>query len=184
LLPAGRRTATKLSYAIVRFVTAIRSSAMVAGASRRTTSITTRSGFVGAAASSAERPSPSCRCFHFLIRITACWHAARHCCGALWSTVLGKRQCRSSRIPTANPIPPLFAAGRPALMRTNQLILLSARRSPVWPTGWQFLNGRRTKRQFIAGSLRSSRHSGRCVSEKKILHPPSLPWNIGRLLLR
>ena len=112
LLRAGPTTATRSSYACVRSVSVIRLLGTVIAASRRTTSITTGLGFGVAAVSSAGGPSPSCRCFHSLTPITAWWRAATHCCGALWSTVRGKAQCRSSRMRIVCRIPRPFAAGR------------------------------------------------------------------------
>lgn len=57
-----------------------RSSGTVVAASKRTTSITIRSGFAGAVVSDAGGPSPPCRCFLFLTRITACWLLASLAC--------------------------------------------------------------------------------------------------------
>jgi hypothetical protein len=112
LLRAGPTTATRSSYACVRSVSVSRLLGTVIAASRRTTSITTGLGFGVAAVSSAGGPSPSYRCTHSLTPITAWWRAATHCCGALWSTVRGKEQCRSSRMRIACRIARPFAAGR------------------------------------------------------------------------
>ena len=111
LLPAGPKTRTKSFYADARFANRIRLLVMVDGASRHTTSITTGSGFAGAAVSVAEGRSPFFRCFLCPTRISAFWRAARHCCVALWSTVRGRRRRQSSRMLTAHPIPLLCAAG-------------------------------------------------------------------------
>ena len=92
LLPTGQKTATKTSYADVRFVNGIRSLVTDGAASRHTTSITTGFGFVAAATPIAGRPLPSFRCSLFLTRISVCWRVARRCCGALRSTVRGRRR--------------------------------------------------------------------------------------------
>ena len=139
LLPAGPKTRTRSSYADARFVNRIRLLVMVDGASKRTTSITTGSGFVGAAVSDAERPSRFYRCFLRPIRITACWHAARHCCVVLWSTVLGRRRRRSSRMLTAYPIPLLCAAGRMVWTSHSRPCLFSATRLCERLGGWNLL---------------------------------------------
>jgi hypothetical protein len=81
--PTGRKTATRTSYAGVQSVNEIRLSVMGAAASRHTTSITTGFGSIADAAPIAGRPSPFFLCSLFLTRITACWRAARRCCGTL-----------------------------------------------------------------------------------------------------
>jgi hypothetical protein len=91
LPPTGQKTATRSSYADVRFVNGIRSLVMDGAASRHTTSITTGFGFIAAAAPIAGRPLPSFRCFLFLTRISVCWRVARRCCGALRSSAHGRR---------------------------------------------------------------------------------------------
>jgi hypothetical protein len=91
-LSAGPTTATRSSYATARSVNAIRLLATAVAASRRTTSITTGSGSVGAGARSARRHSRFFRCFLFLTRTSVCGHAARRCGAALRNTVHGRRQ--------------------------------------------------------------------------------------------
>lgn len=149
LLPAGPRTATRSSYADARFANRTRSSATVDAASRRTMSITIGSEFAGAAVSVAEGPSPFCRCFLCPTRTTACWRAARRCCGALWSAVRGRRPRRSSRMLTASRIPLRCAAGLKAWTSLNRSILLSARRLRERLSGWSL--SIRTKRHFYPG---------------------------------
>jgi len=112
LPPTGPKTRTRSSYAAARFASRIRSSVTDGGASRRTTSITTGSGFVVAAVSDAEGRLPSCRCFLFHTRTTACWRAASHFCSGWWSLVRGRRQYRSARILIGSPIHRRCAAGR------------------------------------------------------------------------
>ena len=136
LQPAGQTTATGSFYASARFVNEIRLSVMAAAASRPTTSITTGFGSIVAAALIAGRPSPSFRCSLFLTRITACWRAVRHFCGALWRAVHGRRRCRNSRIPTVCPILPQPAAGRGALTVLRRHRPFSVRLLPVWLIGW------------------------------------------------
>ena len=138
-LSAGPKTRTRLFYADARFVNRIRLLVMGDGASRRTTSITIGSGFAGAAVSDAERPSRFCRHFLCPIRITACWHAARHCCVALWSTVRGRRRRPSSGMLTAYRIPLLCAAGRKVWMSHSRPCLSSARRLRERLSGWNLL---------------------------------------------
>lgn len=91
LPPTGQKTATRSSYADVRFVNGIRSLVTDGAASRHTTSITTGFGFVAAAAPIAGLPLPSFRCSLFLTRISVCSRVARRCCGALRGTVRGRR---------------------------------------------------------------------------------------------
>lgn len=128
LLPAGPTTATRPFYADARFANRRQSSATAVAASRRTTSITIGSAFAGGVVYDAEGRSPSYRCFPFLIPITACWHAVRHCCDASWSTVRGRMRRRSSRMLTAYLILPLCGAGRKTWTNPNRSTLLSARR--------------------------------------------------------
>ncbi len=128
--PAGAKTRTKPSYADARLVNRSRLLATGGGASRRTTSITIGSGFAEAAVSDAEGPSPSCRYFLFHTRITACWPGARPGYGALWSTVRGKRQRRSSRMLIGCPIRPRCAAGRLVWMAPGHGVRFSIR---SWP---------------------------------------------------
>ena len=151
LLPAGPKTRTRSSYADARFVNSIRLLVMVDGASKRTTSITTGSVFVGAAVSDAERPSHFYRCFLLPIRITAFWHAARHCCVVLWSTVLGRRRQRSSRMLTAYPIPQLCAAGHKVWTSHSRCCLFSASRPPERPSGWNPRTRMRTGQRSYPG---------------------------------
>ena len=151
LEPAGLKIRTKPSYADAQFVNRIRLLVTVGGASRRMTSITTgsRSGVV--VARTAGRPSAFYRCFLCPTRITACWRAARHCCGALWSTVRGRTRRRSSRMLIAYPTPPLCAAGRKAWTSHNRSIRLPARRLRGRFSGWNLLIRIRTKRGSYAG---------------------------------
>src|SRR5262247_594142 len=108
---------------------------MDAAASRHTTSITTGLSSAAAAVLVAGRHSPSCRGFHFLTPITACWLVARHCGGALWSTTLGNRPHLLSKTRTACPIPPRSAVGRVAWTVPNRDFLFYARRSTASLTG-------------------------------------------------
>ena len=135
LPPTGRKALTRSSYADARFVSRIRLLVMVDGASRRTTSITTGSGFAGAAAEAAGRPSPSFRCSLFLTRITVWWRAVRRCSGALWKTALGKRLCRLSRILTACWTRRQCGAGQAAWTALSSRFPFSARPSPAWLIG-------------------------------------------------
>jgi hypothetical protein len=151
LLPAGPKTATRTSYADARFANRTRSSATAVAASSRTMSIMIGSGSVGAAVSDAEGHLPSCQCFLFLTRITACWRAARHCCGALWSTVHGRKRRRSSRMLIAYRIPPLCVAGRKGWTSHNRFIPLPARRLRERLSGWNLLIQIRAKRSFYPG---------------------------------
>jgi hypothetical protein len=91
LPPTGQKTATRSSYAAVQFVNGIRSLVTDGAASRHTMSITTGFGSIADAAPIAGRPLPSFRCFLFLTRISVCGRVARRCCGALRSTVRGRR---------------------------------------------------------------------------------------------
>ena len=133
----GPRAAPRSFCGNVPFVNMIRSSATDAAASRRTMSITTGLASVAVAAPVAGRPSPSCRVFLSLTRITACWLAVRHCGGALWSTAPGKRRRLHSKTLIACPIPPRFAAGRAAWTAPNRPFPFSAKRSLAWLTGWR-----------------------------------------------
>jgi hypothetical protein len=151
LLLAGPKTRTRSSYADARFVNKIRLLVMVDGASRRTMSITIGSGFAGVAVSVAEGPSPFCRRFLSPTRITACWHAARHCCVALWSTVRGRRQRRSSRMLTAYPIPLLCVAGHKVWTSHSRSYLSSAGRLCVRLSGWYLLTRFRTNQRSYPG---------------------------------
>ena len=151
LLPAGPKTRTRSSYADARFVNRIRLLVMVDGASKRTTSTTIGSGFAGAAVSVAERHSRFSRCFLCPIRITACWHAARHCCVALWSTVRGRRRRRSSRMLTVYPIPLPCAAGHKVWTSHSRPCIFSARRLRVQCSGWNLLTRFRTNQRSYPG---------------------------------
>lgn len=151
LLSAGPKTRTKLFYADARFANRIRLLAMGDGASRRTTSITIGSGFAEAAVPDAERPSRFCRYFRYPIRITACWHAARHCCVALWSTVRGRRRGPSSGMLTVYRIPLLCAAGRKVWTSHSRPFLSSARRLREWLSGWNLLTRVRPGRRSYPG---------------------------------
>ena len=151
LLPVGPKTRTRSSYADARFVNKIRLLVMVDVASRHTTSITIGSGFGGAAVFVAEGPSPFCLCFLCPTRITACWHAARHCCVALWSTVRGRRQRRSSRMLTAYPIPLPCAAGHKVWTSQSRRCLFSARQLRVQRSGWNLLPRFRTNQRSYPG---------------------------------
>ena len=151
LRPAGPKTRTKSSYADARFVNRIRLLVMGDGGSRRTTSITTGSGFAVAAVSGAERPSPFCRCFLCPTRITACWRAARHCCVALWSTVRGRRRRRSSRMLTAYPIALPCAAGHKVWASPSRLGLFSTRRLHERLSDWNLLTRIRTGQRSYPG---------------------------------
>ena len=128
LPPTGQKTATRSSYADVRFVNGIRSLVTDGAASRHTTSITI--GLISAAAAVpvAGRPLPSCRGFRCLTPTTVYWLVARHCGGALRSTIPGNRPRRHSKTQTACPIPPRFAVGRVAWSVPSQRFLFSARR--------------------------------------------------------
>jgi len=130
LRPTGQKTATRSFYADARFANGIRSLVTDGAASRPTTSITTGFRSIAAAAPVVGRPSLSFRCFLFPIRITACWRAARHCGGALWSTARGRRHCPSFKTLIDCLILPLSAAGRAAWTRPSWLIPLSVRPSP------------------------------------------------------
>ena len=88
--PTGLATARTSCCGDARFVNAIRSSATVAGASRRTMNITTGLGSAAAFVLVAGRPSPFCRRFPFLTPTTACWLAPRRSADTLWSTARGK----------------------------------------------------------------------------------------------
>ncbi len=134
---SGPRVAPKLSCGDAPLVNAIPSSAMDAAASRPMMSITTGLASVAVTAPVAGRPSPSCRGFRSLTRITACWLAVRRCGGALWSTAPGKRQRLRSKTLTVCPIPPRSAAGRAAWTAPNRPFPFSAKRSPAWLTGWR-----------------------------------------------
>jgi hypothetical protein len=68
----GPRAAPESSCGDARFVSAIRSSATDAAASKRMMNTTIGSGFGAVAVPVAGRPSPSCRGFRFLTHITAC----------------------------------------------------------------------------------------------------------------
>ena len=131
LLPAGPKTRTRSSYAGARFVNRIRLLVMAGGANRRTTSITIGSGFAAAVAEAAGRPSPCYRCFLCHTHITACWHAARHCCGALWSTAHGRRHCPSSKTLIDCRIRPLSGDGRAAWTVLIRRLPFSARPFPT-----------------------------------------------------
>ena len=80
----------------------------VAAASRHTMSITTGSGFAGAAARTAARPSPFFRCFLFLTPTSVCWHACQalrrrfieHCS---WEKALPKLK-DADRLPDASTV--------------------------------------------------------------------------------
>jgi hypothetical protein len=139
---------------------------MVIAASRRTTSITTGSGFGVAAASSAGGPSPSCRCFHSLTPITAWWRAARHCSGALWSTVRGREQCRSSRMRIAYRIPPRFAAGRRAWIVLSRHFRFCLTLWLAWLTSWSVVTLALREQHRCPGSSRLSKPSGPCAYKK------------------
>src|ERR1700739_16995 len=89
--PAGPQTATRSSYAIVRFVNRTRSWATDGAARRHTTNIPIGSEYAGAAVGTAARPSRFFRCFLFLIPTSVCWHASRRCGDALKNAVHGRR---------------------------------------------------------------------------------------------
>ena len=104
----GPKTGTRSSYAIVRFVSGTRSSVTGAGASKRTTSITTGLESVVADALAVARPSPFCRCFplpytHYslLARCQVWWRrAVEHC---WWEEAAPK--CKApDRLPDASTI--------------------------------------------------------------------------------
>jgi len=151
LLPAGSRTRTRSSYADAQFVNKIRLLVMVDVASRHTTSTTIGSGFAAAAVSVAKGRSPFCRCFLFPTRITVYWRAARHYCVALWSTVRGRRQRRSSRMLTAYPIPLPCAAGHKVWTSQSRRCLFSARQLRVQRSGWNLLPRFRTNQRSYPG---------------------------------
>ena len=77
-----------------RFANAIRSSGTVAGASRRTMSITIGLGSDAAFAPLAGRASLCFPCSLSLIPTTACWPVRRRFGDTLWSTARGKRRRR------------------------------------------------------------------------------------------
>lgn len=131
LLPAGPKTRTRSSYAGARSVIGIRSLATGGAANRRTTSITIGSGFAAAVAEAAGRPSLFCRYFLCPTRITACWRAARHFCGALWSTARGRRHCPSSKTLIDCRIRPRSGDGRAAWTVLIRRLLFSARLFPA-----------------------------------------------------
>jgi hypothetical protein len=131
LLSAGPKAWTRLFYADARFANRIRLLAMGDGASRRTTSITIGSGFAGAAVFVAEGPSPFCLCFLCLTRITAFWHAAKRCCGGLWSSAHGRRHCPSFWILIGCLTHPLSAAGQAAWTVLIRRLPFSARLFPA-----------------------------------------------------
>ena len=117
--PIGPRAALRSFCGDARFVNAIRSSATVAAASRRTMNITTGLGSDAAFATVAGRPSPSFRCFLSLTRTTACWLAVRRSGDTGWSSAPGKRRCPRSKIPIGCPILPRSAAGSSGLDRSQ-----------------------------------------------------------------
>ena len=133
----GRRTAPKSSCGDARFVSAIRSSATDAAASKRMMNTTIGSGFGAVAVPVAERPSPSYRCFLSLTRSTACWFAVRHCVGDLWSTAPGKKRLLHSKTLTACPIPLRSVAGPTDWTAPNRLFPFSVKHSRVSLTGWR-----------------------------------------------
>jgi hypothetical protein len=127
----GPRAAPKSSCGAAPLVNAIRSSAMDAAASRRMMNTTTGLASGAVAAPVVGRPSPSCRGFRSLTRITVWWRAVRRCGGALRSTALGKRQRLRSKILIVSPILPHFDAGRAAWTARIRPVLFSAKRSPA-----------------------------------------------------
>jgi len=131
----GPRAAPRLFCGDAQRVKLIRSSVTDAAASKPMMSITIGLTFVAVAVPVAGRPSPSCRYFLFLTRTTVCWHAARHCGGASWSTAPGKRPCLRSKTLTACPILPHSAAGPTDWTTPNRFFPFSAKRSPAWLTG-------------------------------------------------
>jgi hypothetical protein len=90
--PTGLATARTSGCGDARFVNAIRSSATVAAASRRTMNITTGLGSDAAFARVVERPLPSFPCSLSPTPSTACWLALRRFNDTFWSTVRGKRR--------------------------------------------------------------------------------------------
>ena len=133
--PTGPQTAPRSSCGAAPCVSAIRSSAMAAAASRRTTNITTGSGSGGVAVLIAGRPSPFCRCFLCLTPTTACWLAVRRYGGVGRSTAPGKRRHPRSTTPIASPIPPRSAAG-PAAWTLPSLPLLFCARTLARVAPW------------------------------------------------
>ena len=129
--PTGPQTAPRSSCGAAPCVSAIRSSAMAAAASRRTTNITTGSGSGGVAAPIAGRPSPFCRCFLCLTPTTACWLAVRRYDGVGRSTAPRKTRHPRSTTPIASPIPPRSAAGRAVWILPSLPLPFCARRWPV-----------------------------------------------------
>ena len=134
--PIGPFPAARLSCDDARFVSAIRSSATGAAASRHTMNITTGLGSGAASAPVAGRPSPSFRCFLSLTRTTACWLAVRRSGDTGWSSAPGKRRCPRSKIPIGYPIPPRSAAGRAAWTAPIRRLLFCAKRLPAPLIGW------------------------------------------------
>ena len=129
--PTGPQTAPRSSCGAAPCVSAIRSSAMAAAASRRTTNITTGSGSGGVAAPIAGRPSPFCRCFLCLTPTTACWLAVRRYDGVGRSTAPRKTRHPRSTTPIASPIPPRSAAGRAVWILPSLPLPFCARRWPA-----------------------------------------------------
>ena len=111
--PTGPQTAPRSSCGAAPCVSAIRSSAMAAAASRRTTNITTGSGSGGVAVLIAGGPSPFCRCFLCLTPTTACWLAVRRYGGVGRSTAPGKRRHHAPRPQS----PPRFLHPPPLVQR-------------------------------------------------------------------
>jgi hypothetical protein len=110
----GRRLGANRSFASVRSVCAIRSSAMADGANKLMTRVTTGLGFVAASARNAKRLSRSFPFSPYPTRSTVWSHAVRRCDDTFWTTVLGKARCRISKIRIESLTLPLCAAGSTA----------------------------------------------------------------------
>lgn len=134
----GPETATSSCGAALH-VNGIRSSATAAAASRHTMSITIGLASVAVAAQFAGRLSLSSLCFLCLTRITACWHAVRHCDGALWNSAPGKKRCLHSKTLTACRLLLQSVAGRAEWTALNWLFRFCAKRWLALLTGWRLV---------------------------------------------
>ena len=88
--PTGLATARTSCCGDARFANAIRSSATVAAASRRTMNITTGLGSDAAFALVAGRPSPSFPCSLSPTRTTVCWLALRRSADTFGALLVGR----------------------------------------------------------------------------------------------
>src|SRR5207237_351076 len=131
----------------------------------------------------ARRLLLSSRRFPFLTPTTACWLAARHCSGALWSTTPGKKQRLGSKTRIACPIPPRSAAGLAAWTPLNLQLPFCAKRSPGSRIGATRPPDRSRGGAVILADSGSTSPLAPASLRNFLWRPPFMPGKAARLLV-